>query len=485
MSGAANTAAAGSPEGWAAGSADTSGGPPGAPAASGPVSGGVSSPAISSAAPGSGGADTCGVTASASGGASGPAAGGSASGPHAPANGNLPPIQVGTYYLNGGNAALAQAGFGGLVIPDNKPVFDAFVKYVNAHGGLGGRQIQPVYYQYSEGQDPVAQDQAACAAFTQDHHVYMVIGGISSGAGDLLPCLANKNVPLIGAATQGDLNYFEQYHRYSYEPDELNLTSGLQLLIANLQTRGYLAGIHSVGVVQYPGQFYDNAVTNGLIPALKKVGLSLTDRETLSSTTDNGSIASGSTNAELRFSTEHIGLVLFVSPGGAAETYFMNTAQTQGYKPKYGIWSSDSPYVLATTAPKAQLAGSIGVGYLPGLDVASAQDPTASTPAGKTCLALGTSLGLDESGLGNGLVRAACDVFLIMQRAMNADPAATSSTAALEQAIDSIGASFSAASTFAINWRSGHHDAAGGYRNLAYDSGCSCFEYSGATQLIP
>lgn len=397
--------------------------------------------------------------------------------------GKLPPIEIGTYYLNGGNAALAGAGFAGLVIPDNKPVFDAFVKYVNAHGGLGGRQIQPVYYQYSEGQDPVAQDQAACATFTQDHHVYLVVGGINSGAGQLLPCLAEHNVPLIGAATQGDLKYFEQYHRYAYEPDELNLTAGLQLLIANLQSRGFLADIHSVGVVQYPGAFYDNAVNDGLVPALKRVGLSLTDRETLSSTTDNGSIASGSTNAELRFSTEHIGLVVFVTPGGAAETYFMNTAQTQGYKPKYGIWSSDSPYVLATTAPKAQLVGSIGVGYLPGLDVATAQDPTADTPAGKACLALGNSLGLDESGLGNGLVRAACDVFMTLQRATNTNPAATTSTAALEQAIDSIGSSFAAASTFAIRWIPGHHDAAAGYRNLTYDTGCSCFQYTGATQL--
>lgn len=409
----------------------------------------------------------------------------SSGGPVAHSSGSkLPPIQIGTYYLNGGNAALAAAGFAGLVIPDNKPVFDAFVKYVNARGGFGGRQIEPVYYQYNEGQNPQSEDEAACATFTQDHHVYLVIGGINSGAGLLLPCLAQHDVPLIGAGTQGDLTYFEQYDRYAYEPDELNLTAGLQILIGNLEARGYLSGVHKVGVVQYPGEIYDNAVTKGLIPALERVGLNLTDRVTLSSTTDNGAIASGSTNAELKFSSEGIGLVVFVSPGGAAETYFMNTAQTQRYKPKYGIWSADSPSVLAETAPKEQLAGSIGVGYLPGLDVASAQDPTAGTPAAEACLALGKSMGLDESGLGNGLVREACDVFLTLQRATSAEPDATTSTAALEQAIDAIGSSFSPASTFAMRWVPGHHDAADGYRNLAYDSGCSCFTYSGSTQLI-
>ena len=395
----------------------------------------------------------------------------------------LPPIQIGTYYLNGGNAALAAAGFGGLVIPDNKPVFDAFVKYINAHGGLGGRQVQPVYFAYNEGQDPQAQDAAACATFTQDHHVFLVVGGINSGAGELLPCLAKHDVPLFSAATQGDERFFAQYHRYAYEPDELNLTSGLQLLIGNLKQRGYLADVHRVGLVQYPGAVYDHAVTDGLIPALKSVGLSLTDRVTTSSSTDNSAIASGATSAELRFSNEHIDLVVFVSPGGAAETYFMSNAQTQGYHPKYGIWSADSPSVLATTAPKSQLAGSIGVGYLPGLDVAAAQDPTAQTPAAKSCLALGKKMGLDESGLGNALVRTSCDVFLTLQRVM-ATAGATTSTAVFEQAVDAIGSSFSPASTFAIRWVTTHHDAAAGYRNLSYNSGCSCFVYAGSTQII-
>jgi len=395
----------------------------------------------------------------------------------------LPPIQIGTYYLNGGNAALAAAGFGGLIIPDNKPVFDAFVKYANAHGGFGGRQIKPVYFQYQEGQDPHAQDAAACATYTQDHHVYLVIGGINSGAGELLPCLAKHDVPLFGAATQGDQRYFEEYHRYAYEPDELNLTSGLRLLVANLKARGYLSSVHKVGVVQYPGAIYDHAIEEGLVPALRSAGLSLSDRVTSSSSTDNSAIASASTNAELRFSSEGVDLVVFATPGGAAETYFMSNAQTQGYHPKYGIWSADSPYVLATTAPKAQLSGSVGVGYLPGLDVAAGQDPTARTAAAKSCLALGRSMNLDESGLGNALVRTSCDVFFNLQRAMRAT-GATTSTAALEQAIDAIGSSYAPASTFAIHWSPGHHDAAAGYRNLTYNDSCSCFTYVGATKTL-
>lgn len=400
---------------------------------------------------------------------------------NSPARGNLPPIEIGTYYLNGGGAALAAEGFDNLVIPDNKPVFAAFVNYVNAHGGLGGRKIEPVYYEYEEGANPQTQDQAACQTFTQDNHVYLVFGGISSGAGDLMPCLAQHGIPLIGSGIGGDASYFATYHRFDYEPDQMNYTTALTLLVQDLQQRGFLNGVHSVGLIQYPGSTYDAAVNDGLIPALSAVGLKLNERYTTSSSTDNSSIATSAENAVLKFKTENIGLVLFMTPGGAAETYFMTEADTEGYKPKYGIWSADSPYVLADTAPKDQLAGSIGIGYEPGLDVASDADPTAETAAGKACLAFGTSLGLSESGLANPLVRAACDDWYPLLRVVSADPQVLTSTATLEQGFNALGSSYASASTFAMDFTPGRHDEAHGYRQLAFEASCSCFEYLGPT----
>ena len=409
---------------------------------------------------------------------------GGSSGATSGRGGTLKPIEIGTYYLNGGNAALAAAGFAGLIIPDSKPVFDAFIKKINDEGGLAGRRVVPVYYEYNTGADPHTQDAAACATFTQDHHVFLVVGGINSGAGELLPCLARHDVPLISAATGGDARFFAKYHRYAYEQGQLNFTAGLRLLVSNLKARGYLAGVKKVGLVQFPGQVYDNAVNEGLIPALRGVGLKLDDRITTGSSTDNASIARDSAGAVLKFNTEHIDLVVFMSPGGAPETYFMTAAQRQGYKPKYGIWSADSPYVLATTAPKEQLTGALGVGWLPGLDVATAQDPTAGTPPAKACLAMGKRMGLDESGLGNPLVRASCDVFNNLLGAIAGKVSATTSTAALEAGFDALGGRIPSASTFGIRWLPGHHDAVAGYRNLVYDGGCKCFAYVGRTQQL-
>jgi hypothetical protein len=397
----------------------------------------------------------------------------------------LPPVQVGTYYLAGGNAALSAAGFAGLVIPDNKPLFDAMVTYVNAHGGLAGRQIQPVYFEYRSGGDPQGQDAAACATFTQDHHVYLVLGGINSGAGELGPCLTKHGVPLIGANAGGDARYFAQNHRYIYEPLQASFTRGLSSLVSNLQANGWFTGKHKIGVVQYEGAVYDHAVDEGLVAPLARLGVTLADRVRMSGA-DNNSIAQASANAVLKFNTEGIDRVVFMAPGGAAATYFMNAASSQQYRPLYGIWSADSPYVLGITAAKDQLAGATGIGYQPGLDVASTQDPTATTPAAKACLAFWDSVGqTDHSALNNPLQRATCDIFYTLLRAVAANPQATTSTAALEDGYDAIGGTYSPAGTFSIRFRAGSHDAVGGYRRLVYQGDCSCFTYVGSTRPLP
>ena len=397
-------------------------------------------------------------------------------------NPKLPPIEIGTYYLQGGGAALAAAGFAGISIPDNKPLFDAMVKYLNAHGGLGGRLIKPVEFKYTSNGDPHAQDAAACADFTQDNHVYLVVGGISSGAGDLPGCLIKHGVPLIGANLGGDAQYFADNHQFIYEPGQANFTLGLSTLVNDLWSRSFFSGPVKVGVVQYEGPTYDRAVSQGLAAALARHGMELKDRVTVTSNTDNSVIASDSASAVLRFSSEGINRVFFMAPGGAVATYFMQTASTQHYHPRYGIWSADSPYVLAITGAKDQLANSMGIGYEPGLDVQSGSDPTASTPAAKACLKFWNTLGQsDNSGLNSPLKRAMCDGFNTLLRAVAFNTHTLTSTVALEAGYDAIGDSYSPAATFLMRISPGGHDMANGYRRLVYQSSCSCFLYSGST----
>lgn len=400
--------------------------------------------------------------------------------------GKLPPIQIGSYYLEGGSTALAAAGFAGIVLPDNKPLTDAMVKWLNAHGGLGGRQIQLIWFKYVNGGDPSTQDQAACQTFTQDHHVFLVIGGINSGAGLLGPCLTRHGVPLIGANAGGDARYFAANHRFIYEPEQASFTRGLSTLVSTLNGEGWFAGSHKIGLVQYEGDVYDHAVQDGLIAPLARLGLKLYDRVKMSGA-DNNSIAQGDSNAVLKFNAEGIDRVIFMAPGGAAATYFMLAESSQKtFHPLYGIWSADSPYILAKAAAGAQdqLANAKGIGYQPGLDVDPTQDPTSTTPQAKKCLAFWDSVGLtDHSALNNPLQRAACDLFDTLLLSVAHSSNATFDTAVLEAGYDAIGAAYRPAGTFTIRFRRGSHDAVGGYRKLAYES--AGFAYVGPTLPMP
>jgi hypothetical protein len=218
---------------------------------------------------------------------------------------------------------------------------------------------------------------------------------------------------------------------------------------------------------------------------LASIGLTLTDRIKVTSSTDNSVIASQSADAVLKFSTQNINRVLFMAPGGAVATYFMNAASTQHYSPDYGVWSADSPYVLAITASKDQLVNARGIGYQPGLDVSGSQDPTADTAAAKQCLAFWRDRGQnDNSGLNSPLKRAMCDGFTTLLQAVAFSSDTLTSTAALEAGYDAIGSSYRPASTFLMRFAPGGHDAANGYRRLVYRVGCSCFDYTGNTRRL-
>jgi hypothetical protein len=74
---------------------------------------------------------------------------------------------------------------------------------------------------------------------------------------------------------------------------------------------------------------------------------------------------------------------------------FATKAESQNYRPRYGITTANAPYVLLqTTAPQRQLVGSIGVGAIPGLDVDAQHDPGNAVPGAARCRSIMAKAGL-------------------------------------------------------------------------------------------
>ena len=86
-----------------------------------------------------------------------------------------PPLSIGVVLTATSNAESFGVSFGNTY--SERQVDDAIINALNAQGGLAGRKIVPVYAKTDTGSSNWQTDfSAACATFTQDHHVVAVLG---------------------------------------------------------------------------------------------------------------------------------------------------------------------------------------------------------------------------------------------------------------------------------------------------------------------
>src|SRR5665213_1056013 len=85
-------------------------------------------------------------------------------------------------------------------------VYNAFIKYINTHGGIAGRRVVPDYQSYCPIQSAPAL--ALCTQFTEDAHVFAVMGDFIDFSGDAQTCIAHDHhtVLLTFDLTQAVIN---------------------------------------------------------------------------------------------------------------------------------------------------------------------------------------------------------------------------------------------------------------------------------------
>ena len=79
---------------------------------------------------------------------------------------------------------------------NQQQIYQDFINNVNQHGGIDGKQIVPVYHTFC----PIGSTGALteCTQFTEDDHVFAVIGTFVDFSGDAQTCLAkDHNTPLM------------------------------------------------------------------------------------------------------------------------------------------------------------------------------------------------------------------------------------------------------------------------------------------------
>lgn len=405
------------------------------------------------------------------------------------ANGNttipgraLAPITMGALTAQGAGSYEKSLGFSGVATGDQAAMTQSVVAYINAHGGFAGHQVNVLIYDVNVAdalENPNSAYQAACAYFTQDHHVFAVASYLSLLPESFYSCMQQHHVPVDTPDEEFSASFLNQYADTVISQSAPNYTRLMADSVDALWSSGWLTASSKVGVVAFDTAAGHSSVDAGLVPALSQHGLTLTD--SFYTSTDS-SADSQYQEGVLNFKTAGVDRVFFAV--GGEPVYFALAAEQEAYHPYYELSSLEYPGVLEQDLPADQLVGAAGIGFDPYIDLDDAHWPKVNTPGEGRCL---SALKAAQQNLSSGTTMAIgawiCDDWFLFQTALVDQQIVTSDS--LMRGVDGLGSRFSSASTFATYFASGRRDGPSEYRLNAFQSGCSCFTYQSSQRALP
>jgi len=375
-------------------------------------------------------------------------------------------------------SAVGESGFEGAPDFNGIQTFGAMVSYFNAHGGFGGHQVDPIYYQFPLASTTAyaTEEQGACADFTQDHHVLAAITDRPSFDDVLTSCLGAAHVPLItdtfGYLSQSDLTNYPVYF-----PSEATGQRVSRNWVTGLQREGYFAATARVGLVYCDFPTFD-AVLPSLQAAISAAGVHLAATSEITCGSD-GDVAPQIAASVLKFKSVGVDHVLLMDEGPVLTLLWPIEADSQGYAPRYGLNTFNTPAFVSGNVPAAEFHGAIGVGWWPWEDVGPGQWPAPDAPA-SLCITVLTQAGLQVNSAG-GRAASLWDCGMLEFFRSVAAVAPTLSLSGIASAVNGFGTSWVSPNTFRTQLGPSRHDGAAAYRDFAYADGCACFQYTSPT----
>lgn len=346
----------------------------------------------------------------------------------------------------------------------------ALVAFLNKNGGIAGRQIKPVYYGIdpNDHNDPGTK---ACTAFTQDATVFAAISNNALNS----YCLAKHQTVALASqlGPSAEDASSAQYGDYTFGPSGFSEERAIRAYVDGLFMSGYFnGGNRKIGMVTF------GSIADKIVPivraALGAHGLSLCEGGSESDCV--GQAADDASNTQqivLKMKTNGVTHVL--TPD-YSPVLMMTSAESQQYRPRWGLNSSQNPSYIASSAPAAQMASSALVSWLPHSDVGAAQDPGDLGTNSKLCRQVMAAQGQPTDRTTMSSAYQYCDSFFVLKTALESSSALTAHGFRL--AYEQIGA-WDSPVTFKARLVAGHHDGANGFRLASYGASCKCFAYTG------
>ena len=391
-------------------------------------------------------------------------------------------IRIGVAYNGQLSQQMGAAGAagGGAVLGNQKNQVEALARDINAHGGIAGRKLVPVFYDTNGQQNNIsATSQAACAAWTEDNSVFAAMTFVAELSNDTMyGCLAKHGVVFAPLAGESVATYrrFAPYLWTPTSPSADRIGVGWVQRLAALK---YFTGWDTtfgtasqapvkVGLLLGNGArdgepSLDRALERSLRSEMGRLGIPVAATFNMT-TIDQGS------SAVLRFKDAGVTHVI----GDFSIALFAQSAESQRYRPRYGISSLSGGIALPLYVPSVQLNGALGIGWSPQGDVDAGQDPGDVSAAEPRCRKVMQDAGEPtDSRLAWFVMAFACDTFSFFDKALEASGLQPANMPAAAAAIGAL----PPVSTFGIAFPGGRNDGAAYVRDVAYQNGCSCFAY--------
>jgi hypothetical protein len=446
-----------------------------------------------------GSADAPAGTAGAAGGSSGESSGGrgggaSSSGGRA-SSGAAPGLSRSTIKLGleySGDSSETNSTIGVDVSTGNpRANYETLIKYYNDRGGIAGRKIEPVYYEYSAMRDIGPQQQAACAHFTQDEPVYAVL--MLQVTENYVNCLGRAGIAALGEQpiSSADDEMFARYPGF-FMPSTLSLTQVARLYGPAMQRAGFFEpeavdGSTTVGLLTFDEPRYRRAATGPFTEGMRSVGQKAMIRYVHYAVTQDqvGQMSAEVSAAVLAFRRAGVDHVMIIEENALIAFTFTNAAEQQGYRPQYGINSTSGGQILIDLglAPPEQMVNSRLVGWQPQFDLPSRfVDPW---PAQQECLRMYKKAGIQFSdGNARGVGILSCAAFSFLKAALQAAPGPVTA-GSFQAGAERLGGSWTSPWNKTTRFGPKRHYGTSQYLTAAYDRGCNCFKPQGRMRDIP
>lgn len=428
---------------------------------------------------------------------SGPPAGGSgAAGSGAAAAGDPSPgvtattVKVGFVIADRGELS-ANLGFKS-VQPGTVEVrtagINAIVAAINANGGVGGRQIEPVIRVYQSSQDSPEAAEALCRDFTQDAQVFAVYidGQLQNNA---RPCYkTNKTIMLDGTVIGSDQTEFQNYGGYLWSATNPEYGSFIRAQLTYAQAQGFFNGVAGVQLLVSDDEVSRRVTETIVKPLLQQAGVTKLDTNFINSS-NAGTL--GSTITTAMNNGIGAGLDRAIAVGGARIVpVAISSSEANDWTALWGVSTFDNPTFLQNNRDSyvpERFPGMIGVGFDPTIDVDDAQlaFPDPQNPQQVLCKQIVDSANAAPPAgakVNYNSIFKTCDAAFFLKAVLDRAPKELT-VGAFTQAAGTVGSAYRSSLSFGSFTGPNTFAPTNATRGLAWDTAKNAFVYQG--DIVP